>query len=287
MNSLKGYVKIWIFLSLLLSYEWFALNHAPNYSFLALLRANVDSLAQLNLSPEAGKPISYWAGWVGFGIMLLTNFYIFRKRLAFLKRVGNLNGWLNFHIFCGLLGPTFILFHTNFKIGGLVAISFWSMVVSFASGVVGRYFYLQLVAHKAEIEEAIRALEKQLELNQKQGFSSVSPEKLLQVKGQVLALAGIPMGQGAESWGVTRAFWASLIGDLRIYFKLKQITPGYSPQLRLQLKRIAILNRQNLFLEQFRRIMGYWHAFHMPFAVFMYVIAAIHIATALILKVPG
>ena len=37
-----------------------------------------------------------------------------------------------------------ILFHTSFKFGGIVSISFWSMVAVVASGVIGRFIYLQI-----------------------------------------------------------------------------------------------------------------------------------------------
>jgi cytochrome b561 len=39
--------------------------------------------------------------------------------------------------------------------------------------------------------------------------------------------------------------------------------------------------RRIAFLEPFRRMLGYWHSFHLPFAFFMYVAAVIHIAAAL------
>jgi hypothetical protein len=35
-----------------------------------------------------------------------------------------------------------VLFHTSFKFGGLVAVSFWSMVAVFVSGIIGRFIYI-------------------------------------------------------------------------------------------------------------------------------------------------
>ena len=69
--------------------------------------------------------------------------YMARKRYRFLSRMG-LKHWLEFHIFLCTLGPYLVLFHTAFKFGGLVAISFWSMVAVFLSGVIGRFIYLQI-----------------------------------------------------------------------------------------------------------------------------------------------
>ncbi len=42
------------------------------------------------------------------------------------------------------MGPILVLFHTAFKFGGIVAVSFWSMVAVFLSGVIGRFIYLQI-----------------------------------------------------------------------------------------------------------------------------------------------
>jgi len=67
-----------------------------------------------------------------------------RKRYRFLLRIGILKHWLEFHIFLCTLGPILVLFHTSYKFGGLVAVSFWSMVAVFLSGIIGRFIYLQI-----------------------------------------------------------------------------------------------------------------------------------------------
>jgi len=67
-----------------------------------------------------------------------------RKRYRYLYRFGILKHWLEFHIFLCTLGPILVLFHTAFKFGGLVAISFWSMVAVFLSGIIGRFIYIQI-----------------------------------------------------------------------------------------------------------------------------------------------
>ncbi|MEI6049923.1 MAG: hypothetical protein WCS03_13540 [Bacteroidota bacterium] len=70
--------------------------------------------------------------------------YMARKRYRFLARVGILKHWLEVHIFLCTLGPIMVFFHTALKFGGLVAISFWSMVAVFLSGIIGRFIYLQI-----------------------------------------------------------------------------------------------------------------------------------------------
>src|SRR5665647_1496396 len=103
---------------------------------------------EVNTMNDLLKPngiIGHSLGIIGTGILVIGVFgYIARKRLKVFSRVGVLKYWLEFHIFLCTLGPVFILFHTAFKFGGLVALSFWSMAIVWASGIIGRYIYLQI-----------------------------------------------------------------------------------------------------------------------------------------------
>ena len=92
------------------------------------------------------------SGIVGHGIGILGSlmmivgvaFYMIRKRGRRFHSIGILKYWLEFHIFLCTLGPVFILYHTAFKFGGIVSISFWCMVAVVLSGVIGRFIYLQI-----------------------------------------------------------------------------------------------------------------------------------------------
>jgi hypothetical protein len=65
--------------------------------------------------------------------------YMIRKRFRRFFNIGYLKHWLEFHIFLCTTGPMLILYHTAFKFGGIVAVSFWSMVAVVLSGVAGRF----------------------------------------------------------------------------------------------------------------------------------------------------
>lgn len=92
------------------------------------------------------------SGFIGHGLGILGTFlmlfgvamYMIRKRWKRIRRWGLLKHWLEFHIFLCTVGPMLVVFHTSFKFGGLVAISFWSMVAVFLSGIIGRYIYVQI-----------------------------------------------------------------------------------------------------------------------------------------------
>jgi hypothetical protein len=89
--------------------------------------------------------LGHGLGIIGSLLIIIGVFsYIARKRIRSLTRLGILKYWLEFHIFLCTLGPIMVLFHTAFKFGGLVAISFWSMVAVFLSGIIGRFIYIQI-----------------------------------------------------------------------------------------------------------------------------------------------
>ena len=83
-------------------------------------------------------------GIAGSALMLVMQAYSVRKKWKRLGRLGKLPHWLEFHIFCGVLGPVLITFHTSFKFNGIVSVAYWSMVLVVASGFVGRYLYVRI-----------------------------------------------------------------------------------------------------------------------------------------------
>lgn len=82
--------------------------------------------------------------WGSLFMMIGVGSYMLRKRNKKFFRLGILKHWLEFHIFLCTLGPILVLFHTSFKFGGIVAISFWSMVAVFISGIIGRFIYIRI-----------------------------------------------------------------------------------------------------------------------------------------------
>jgi hypothetical protein len=296
--KLRSYVRLWAILTLLMSIEFFLLSKAPPYSLLQNLKLHHFLPQTLDLSVDPGRTLSWWSGWIGFGTMCLTNLYSLRKRVEKFRHLGRLANWLDFHIFCGLMGPTLILFHTDFKVGGVVAISFWCMVISFLSGIVGRYFYLQLGNRKHTLERKAKIWEARVrlaEIGQPPEIAQLALARVLFTAGAVqLAGTGAPFllaraASGADGVSIPASVLNSIRGDLRLRLGFLGIglalPSGVSRDLRRALVHYAVTCRRLLYLGQFRKIMGYWHAFHMPFAVFMYVVAIIHIISELVLAV--
>lgn len=279
--NLRTYTKIWLFLLTILSIEYFFLNFRPQFSLLAKMGHIV--------RPEPGRPLSLILGWAGMGIMATMNIYMLRKRLRFMSQWGQLRSWLDFHILCGLVGPTFILFHSNFKVRGLVAISFWSMIISASSGIVGRYFYIQLLARKKDLDDDVLHFSNQLEVLRKNSTPQLTVDAMERLKRKALDYVGVGRQMfapdGTMIAGVLGVFISSLRGDIRLKFSPPNTAMGLGPESRDVLKCFALAQRKSLFLSPFQKLLGYWHTFHTPFAIFMYVAAVIHIATALLFGV--
>ncbi len=94
------------------------------------------------------KPSGSWGHGLGIlgslSMIIGVSSYMIRKRNRRVQKLGVLKHWLEFHIFLCALGPMLVLYHTSFKFGGLVAVSFWSMVAVFISGIIGRFIYIRI-----------------------------------------------------------------------------------------------------------------------------------------------
>jgi hypothetical protein len=132
----------------------------------AILLAEVVVLGGLAAASRARPPLTYEAGWLGAGSMLVMQLYSVRRRLRALRHFGALRSWLDAHVFLGLQGFVLTAYHS---IGvspsaSLAAINFALVAIVVTTGVVGRYFYSllprarvsDLVAYAAALEVAER-----------------------------------------------------------------------------------------------------------------------------------
>lgn len=276
--KLKNYVYLWLCLTAVLGFEYLIADAYPSLSLLRSWQRLTQS--EFNISKEPGRPISLILGWTGLGLMLTTNLYILRKRWSRLHNVGRLPGWLNFHIFCGMMGPTCIVFHSFGKVGGLVAISYWSMLIVAFSGVVGRYIYVQIARQEASSNKVAKHWTEKLVQMQKNAAKEITDEVLERLKLSALQYVGVPAG--AAQSNLFLVLTSSFIGDVRRYINLPPTVSGLPEKSRIVLEEYALAERRAILLEPFKRLLGHWHSFHLPFAFFMYTAAVIHVIAALI-----
>ncbi len=98
------------------------------------------------ISPKSGT--GYWLGIVGGSLMVLLLLYSARKRASWLRWMGAIPAWFEFHMVLGVVGPMMILFHSNFSLGATNSnVALFSMLLVAGSGVIGRYIYTRLHAN--------------------------------------------------------------------------------------------------------------------------------------------
>jgi hypothetical protein len=279
--KLRHYELICFIIILFLGYEYAIFNGRllHSQSIIKLLFPIFSSRKYIfNSNPTAGYPLSYFLGCLGFGLMVIMNLYTVRKRFQPFRQYGKLQAWLDFHIFCGILGPILIVFHANFKVTGLVAISFWSMVIAGSSGVLGRYFYMQTLKQSVDVKRYSKFLKEQ--------FVEVHRLKFTDQKfDEIFAHANRAAGIREGVTNPVLIFILSVIADIRLKFSHPGESFGLNDIESEVLKVIGVENRRDALLGPFNQLLGYWHAFHLPFAFIMYILAVIHILTALILVV--
>lgn len=221
-------------------------------------------------------------GFAGTFLLLLLLAYSIRKRWRFLARLGHLRRWLNVHIFCGLFGPALITLHAGFRIHGLIAVGYWSMIGVMASGFVGYYLYSQ-------IPRALSGIA--LESDGLQSEIDALDHQLIRMHGltesQILALRKTAGVERAAHSGPVTSLLFLLFQDVTFGLRLRRI-PGLRQlgreekrRLRTLVRTRMLVERRRAFLHQTETLFGYWHAIHKPFAILLFAMMAVHIGVAI------
>lgn len=214
-------------------------------------------------------------GITGTLMMLVGVFgYQARKYMKSLSKVWVLKHWLEFHIFLCTLGPILVLFHTSFKFGGLVSISFWSMVAVVASGVVGRFIYLQIprTIHGRELSlNEIKDMKTEMSERIKIDIGS---EKFSEIMVQTsTALKTNILVQYFSDWQLKNKIRQNMVSADLDKKKINSAMELVSNELTM--------NRRIDRLVLMQRLFRYWHVVHLPFAIIMLVIMLIHVGVTL------
>ncbi|HSP88707.1 MAG TPA: hypothetical protein VLN45_11275 [Ignavibacteriaceae bacterium] len=234
------------------------------------------------------------SGILGHGIGILGTLmmifgvaiYMIRKRMRSLFNIGYLKHWLEFHIFLCTVGPILILYHTAFKFGGIVAVSFWSMVAVVLSGVIGRFIYVQIPRTIQGNELDIKQLnEMSYDISNRLIHEVSFGEKITAKIDQLSDLnryKHITLGNST----------AYIVKD---FFNLKLTLAALKREMaslnipKVKVKEILaltkskmVLTRRIAYLRTMQKLFKYWHIVHLPFAITMFVIMLVHVAVTII-----
>lgn len=233
---------------------------------------------------KSSGTLGHGLGIVGSLMMLIgVASYMLRKRIRRFSRLGILKHWLEFHIFLCTLGPILVLFHTSFKFGGLVAVSFWSMVAVVLSGIVGRYIYLQ-IPHTIEGREMNLNEIDQVRQNLNQQLAhaySTQPEVLDSILNAVKKRPDRSGNNMMARTFLKFKFEQKTIHDVRKVLQEYEIKRREVREI-MQLIRTEIkLNRKIDRLVSMQNLFKYWHVAHLPFALMMLIIMVIHVVVTI------
>jgi len=223
-------------------------------------------------------------GILGSLLMLVgVSTYMLRKRISKFSRIGVLKYWLEFHIFLCTLGPIFVLYHTAFKFGGLVAVSFWSMVAVVLSGVIGRYIYLQIPRTIEGREMNLNEINQiKDELNNKLITVYNIDEQALQEILNAVKMRPDRSGNSMMARSIAKfKFERKTIREVKkILRHNKVVGKVYNEVIKLIQDEIN-LNRKIDRLISMQSLFKYWHVAHLPFALLMLIIMLIHVGVAI------
>ena len=178
------------------------------------------------------------------------------------------------------------MYHTAFKFGGIVAVSFWSMVAVVLSGVIGRFIYVQ-------IPRTIQGNE--LDIKQ---ISEMSSDFSLRLSrelsgGEKIALKIEQLTTVEYKKNIT--FGKSILFISKDFFNVKSVLKELKNEMlklnisRLKIKEILklakskmVLSRRITLLKTMQKLFRYWHIVHLPFAITMFVIMLIHVGVTIV-----
>lgn len=231
--------------------------------------------------------IGHGLGIAGSLCMLVgVSTYMVRKRSKRLARLGQLRYWLEFHIFLCSLGPLLVLFHTAFKFGGIVAVSFWSMVAVVLSGIAGRFIYNQ-IPRSIQGRELSLAEVVGIKADFSRELENLATVSGLDIQG-LLKSAEETEAIGKEEKGL-RGFLHSYLSEIKTRSRVKQALSRLEIPASLKSKTLdlirneLVLRRKIQRLQQMQKLFRSWHVVHLPFALIMLVIMIVHVIITLAL----
>lgn len=217
-------------------------------------------------------------------LMILVGVVMYgaRKRLTYLHRIGKLKYWLEIHIFLCTLGPFLILLHTSLRIGGIVSIAFWSMMVVVLSGLFGRYVYTRIPKTINGRFLTLKAVEQERDrlFERLSGVTGLTHADLIELTAErKRAEPRRLIGAIVIAIRLDRARRRE-IKRLRRVFAARKLPRANREGLESLIRTRFQLEQQMALLLPFQRLFRYWHLLHLPLAIVMLLVVVAHVIVA-------
>jgi hypothetical protein len=236
-------------------------------------------------------PVGLGLGIAGLALFLFMWLYPFRKAARWLAWTGPVGSWMRVHVVAGLAIPLIVAVHAGWRFDGLIGLGYLSMFVVSLSGIVGRYLHVHIPRSRNGLEmsmEEVGGERRALITNiaAATGLVPVEVERRLAVDTR--SYAGLDP---------VRTLWRMFQDDLARSRTLRQLErelarprSGAAALSRHELRETLKLARRELalsqqvrMLEATRRVFGYWHVAHRPFAITALVAVLVHVVVAVVI----
>lgn len=275
-------VLIFLIVAVTGAYESFAQQYMPELSIISRLHS-LGIWTSVPVLYKSSRGIWRIMGWTGSAMMLTLMLYSIRKRSHRLSGLAPLRHWLRIHIFLGLMGPLLIMFHTTFKFKGLVATSFWAMLVTVCFGILGRYIYSQIPRSLSGAKLKSNDIDKIVEGFDKDLGENIKGKKL----SELLSSLSVPLDDTLQM-SPLKALAFYVVNDIKNFFRVFKLRSALKREsnmprekrqetITLLKQKSALIRRKNL-LSSSQKLLDYWHVVHIPLAILMFTIMFIHIA---------
>lgn len=238
--------------------------------------------------------IGYWLGITGASAMLLLMLYPLRKRAKFLRSAGEIRYWFRTHMILGIVGPVFVLFHSNFNLGSINSrVALICTLVVASSGVIGRYLYAKIHNGMYGQRLTFESVRQKLEDNHTSSSSRAQIAPL--INDRLVPIEDATLNT-KDSIG------ASTVQAIAISFRLIGTRLVLRQRIRRHLAKLAIkseviaANRKRLRWSAYKyldyrlsvlrkfaqlraaeRLFSLWHIVHYPLFMVLLVAAVVHV----------
>jgi hypothetical protein len=243
---------------------------------------------------HGGSPAGIAYGIFGTVAILVLLAFGVRKRW-YRSTWGTLDGWLQSHIYLGLLSALVIFFHSGFRFQDRVAVAaFVTLGVVVASGFVGASLYTSVPRRLSEVESDLTPAELSAQIQQlADGMARIAGSRshpFQEVCRGLLAeslpgrLAGWRLMLTSRGAGPKRAISGGAGGSggpAPWAVHLTRVPPAEQEDLR----QLLVLSRQRSELlerliaqQRYRNLLGAWLYLHVPLSIALLALVAAHLA---------
>ena len=237
---------------------------------------------------EPSGTVGLSLGVLGLVLFLFMWLYPFRKAVKWLAWTGPLGAWMRVHVVAGLALPGLVAVHAGWRFNGMIGMGYLSMIVVSLSGIVGKYLYVHIPHSRNGLEMTMEAVggERRALITEIAAASGMVPAEI----ERRLAVNPRPY----EGLDPARTLWRMFQDDLARARMLRELQRELAkPKLgraaldrdhlkltmRLARRELA-LTQQVRMLDATRRVFGFWHVAHRPFAVTALIAILVHVVVA-------